>query len=259
MSHWFRYYDESLNDAKVQTLAPQVFKIWVNSLCLASTNGEPNGTLGTLEDVSFALRETAEAVSLAYNSLRDKGMVATDGETFHIVQWKKRQYKSDTSTSRVREYRKRCKPVAETAPDTDKDTDKEKKKEAKASLTYTEAFLEFWTTYPRKDGSKMKAAESYQQAIRGGADHGAIIGSTRAFAEHARAFSVEQHKIAHATTWLNQRRWEADYSARPTGSAASGSAATRDAAAIAGRGSTVHERTQAAADRVRTELGLKPV
>lgn len=116
---WFRFYSEALNDSKVQALPPHVFKIWVNSLCLASSIDSKDGCIGTIADVSFAFRETESAVSSAFHTLIDKGMIVTVGETFHISKWAKRQFKSDTSTERVRKHRKRSRNVTVTPPDTE--------------------------------------------------------------------------------------------------------------------------------------------
>jgi len=114
---WFRMYGEALNDPKVQKLPPEIFKIWVNLLCLACTN---NGALHeTLEDNSFALHETLDSVSSAFHHLEKVGLLVTVGETFHIKNWGKRQYKSDTSTERVKRFRKRSRNVTVTAPDTE--------------------------------------------------------------------------------------------------------------------------------------------
>lgn len=113
-NQWFRFYNEVLNDQKVQSLPLEVFKIWVNLLCLASTNGSSDGYLGTLNSVSFALRETEGTVSSAFHTLISTGIIETDDETFHIAKWKKRQYKSDTSTERVKRFRNRSRNVTET-------------------------------------------------------------------------------------------------------------------------------------------------
>ena len=128
MARWFRFYDEVLNDPKVQTLDPLAFKVWVNCLCLASANDSPSGKLGTLEAVSFALRETLETVSSAFHTLCARGLIATENETFHIPKWGKRQYKSDTSTDRVKRFRERSRNVTETVPDTETDKEKKEKK-----------------------------------------------------------------------------------------------------------------------------------
>ena len=136
---WFRFYSEVLNDPKVQTLPSPIFKIWVNCLCVAANSGTPNGTIGTIEDVSFALRETKDSVSSAFRTLEQLGIIVTVDETFHIAQWKKRQFKSDTSTERVKQHRKRFSNVSVTPPDTDTDTDTdtEKKEDSAASRSDT--------------------------------------------------------------------------------------------------------------------------
>lgn len=127
MSRWFRAYSETLNDPKIQTLSLAAFKAWHNALYLASAIDSKDGDIGTLDDVSFAFRETKEAVSSAFHELVERGLIETVDETFHISAWKKRQFKSDTSTDRVRKHRrdkKRSSNVTVTAPDTDTETDK---------------------------------------------------------------------------------------------------------------------------------------
>jgi len=125
VSRWFRMYDEILDDPKVQKLAPNLFRIWVNSLALCSRNG---GRLPPIEDCAFAFRETEEAVSSAFHALHSEGLFVTVDETFQPKNWKKRQYKSDVSTDRVREFRKRSRNGGETSPDTESDTETERKK-----------------------------------------------------------------------------------------------------------------------------------
>lgn len=124
MSRWFRMYDEILDDPKVQKLPPKLYKIWVNSLALCSRNG---GHLPSIADCAFAFRETEETVSSAFHALKLEGLFVTIDGTFQPKNWRKRQYKSDTSTDRVREFRKRSRNVTETAPDTESDTETEKK------------------------------------------------------------------------------------------------------------------------------------
>jgi hypothetical protein len=129
MSRWFRLYDELLDDPKVQRLAPADFKGWINILCLASRNG---GKLPPLCDIAFALRETDDAVSTLVERLRSAGLIVrrsggSDGAYDAPYRWEERQYKSDTSTDRVKRFRQRSKVVAgtadETAPETEAETD----------------------------------------------------------------------------------------------------------------------------------------
>jgi hypothetical protein len=81
---------------------------------------------------------------------------------------------------------------------------------------YTSEFLRFWDLYPRKDGSKATAFKSYNQALKE-TNHEALIGSLERFNEYNRAKGTEPQYIAHAATWLNQKRWEADYAAKSAG------------------------------------------
>lgn len=114
-NQWFRMYAEVLNDPKVQKLPAELFKTWVNILCFAC-NG--NGTFHeTLEDVSFALRMSVSETKTAFQQLEKSGLIVTVNETFQIHNWKKRQYKSDISTSRVHKHRNAKRNVSETPPE----------------------------------------------------------------------------------------------------------------------------------------------
>lgn len=124
MTTWFRAYSETLNDPKIQKLSLLAFKVWHNCLYLASSIDSRDGNIGTLDDIAFAFRETQSTVSSAFHELVSVGIIETVGETFHIAKWSKRQYKSDTSTERVKRFRKRQGNATETAPDTDTDTER---------------------------------------------------------------------------------------------------------------------------------------
>lgn len=131
---WFRFYEEVLDDPKVQKLAPEDFKTWVNVLCLASRH---RGRLPALADIAFALRMEPHACSTVLSRLSDAGLLDTlqggaHGSHHAPHAWNKRQYKSDTSTERVQRFRKRSETVPETADGTPPDTDSEtEKKELK--------------------------------------------------------------------------------------------------------------------------------
>jgi hypothetical protein len=126
---WFRFYQETLDDPKVQQLAPQDFKAWVNLLCLACRG---DGILPSLEDVAFALRMSENETRSTLDRLAIAGLIATrkggaNGMRYAIVNWDEKQYKSDTSTDRVKRFRQRSSAVSETVtvtpPDTDTDTE----------------------------------------------------------------------------------------------------------------------------------------
>lgn len=125
MSRWFRFYDDALNDPKAQRLDGETFKLWVNILCVASRN---EGRLPPIADLAFALRIDENACETVVERLRNGGLIATrnggaNGSFYAPHKWEERQYKSDTSTSRVKRFRERSKTVSETPPDTDTETD----------------------------------------------------------------------------------------------------------------------------------------
>lgn len=130
---WFRLHNKILNDPVVQGLTHHQFRVYINLLCHASARND-RGCVGSIDETAFVLRETIENVSSCFIAFQERGLLVTsetDSETFHIPQWSKKQYESDTSTDRVRRHRekkKRSKTVTVTAPDTDTDTEQIQKK-----------------------------------------------------------------------------------------------------------------------------------
>ncbi len=127
MNQWFRFYHEALDDPKVQRLDPVTFKHWVNLLCLAARN---EGRLPSNHDVAFALRIDEITLETLLERLLNATLIdvrtgGVNGSHIAMHGWAKRQYKSDTSTERVKRFRKRSETVTVTAPDTESDTDTE--------------------------------------------------------------------------------------------------------------------------------------
>lgn len=69
------------------------------------------------------------------------------------------------------------------------------------------AFDEFWSLYPRKAG-KSEAAKSWGKAIKDGIDPTSLLAAVKAHADYHLAAKTEQQFIPHASTWLNQKRYE---------------------------------------------------
>lgn len=102
MSRWFRMYDDVLDDPKVQRLPPDLFKAWVNLLCLASRN---DGLLPGIEDIAFALRMSQDVTRDIVVTLSQRGLLdEQDGLSPH--NWQQRQFKSDTAESAKERKRK---------------------------------------------------------------------------------------------------------------------------------------------------------
>jgi hypothetical protein len=105
MSRWFRFYDDALNDPKVQRLSPDLFKAWVNLLCLASRSG---GELKSIADVAFSLRLSEVKAAAVITSLVTKGLLDKKEDGYFAPHnWDRRQYKSDVSNERVQRHRER--------------------------------------------------------------------------------------------------------------------------------------------------------
>lgn len=111
MTRWFRFYDDAINDPKVQRLAGDTFKAWVNVLCLASKN---EGVLPCISDIAFALRLDEDQASDLLNQfyklqLLDEVEVEDAPMSYTPHNWKARQYKSDvtdpTAATRQQRYR----------------------------------------------------------------------------------------------------------------------------------------------------------
>lgn len=104
---WFRFYDSVLDDPKVQRLPAELFKTWVNLLCLAN-RGAPRGTLpDALEDIAFALRLSEEAAAKALTELQARGLFDDWPVGAMPHNWNGRQFHSDDSNARVALHRQR--------------------------------------------------------------------------------------------------------------------------------------------------------
>lgn len=126
MSHWWRAYDHSVDNAKLQRLPGDLFKAWYNLCCLASAN---KGTLPSMADLAFKLRVSEAKARNVVETLQQLRLVDEEGGAFRMHEWDEYQYKSDVSTERVKRFRKRARnvssAVAETPPESESDTDSE--------------------------------------------------------------------------------------------------------------------------------------
>ena len=102
-------YREVLDDPKVQRLCGDLFKIWVNLLCVGAGN---DGILPPAADIAFAVRLSEKDSSKAIAELIARGLIDRDGETLTIHNWADRQRRSDTSKDRMQRHRERSKAVS---------------------------------------------------------------------------------------------------------------------------------------------------
>lgn len=118
MNRWFRFYNDALEDPKVQRLSGPLFKSWINCLCLASKH---DGVLPPVEDIAFALRINEKTAQEVIDSLQGAGLIDETSNGYAPHNWDGRQFKSDVSTDRVKRFRKRQgnghETLHETAPE----------------------------------------------------------------------------------------------------------------------------------------------
>lgn len=67
LSRWVRLYVDVPDNPKVQSLAPELFRFWVNCLCLAGRSDE--GLLPSLEHMAWTLRMQPQKVSQLIEAL----------------------------------------------------------------------------------------------------------------------------------------------------------------------------------------------
>jgi hypothetical protein len=193
---WFRVYDDLVNDPKVQRLEPALFKFLINIWCLASQNG---GVIPPVDQLQFALREpdaslvVASLEALVHHGLADRSS-NQHGSWLAPHAWTKRQYKSDTSTERVKRFRAVPKTVtgngSETPPDTESDTD-------------TESEVENSKKEPTEGGFSTESLERAEPAGKNGAEAPGSFSERDAVSEDGQVI-IKAAEIADLEkTWTN--------------------------------------------------------
>lgn len=189
---WFRLYSSVLNDPKVQQLSPELFKHWINILCVASEH-EPRGHLPPLKDLAFALRlkpvrcrkiveslcevGILEPVPLSENmsemdTARTVEVQRTYSErTLRVHSWDSRQRDSDNVAARVEKHRRRNNPASDTGAIRNVtlhetllkrtvDTDTEKETEEETLHSSGKGFSKITAAAEHGEGSTISAREA---------------------------------------------------------------------------------------------------
>lgn len=125
---WFRFYCEFANDPKVQEMPEEHQRRLVMIFCLRCSD-----VLGTLRErsLAFHLRISEPQLMESKDIFMEAGFVDED---WNVLNWDKRQFISDSSTTRTRAYRERKRTSQERHEDVTKckgdglDTDTDKKR-----------------------------------------------------------------------------------------------------------------------------------
>lgn len=133
---WFRFYTETINDTKFDVIANRVqitkmtlLGTWATLLSLASKS-PVRGYLLITNKIPYTIDDLASICCISISDMTDMlnefvemEMLDFDDGCYKVKNWNKRQFESDSSTERVKEYRERYSNVTVTPPDTDTDTD----------------------------------------------------------------------------------------------------------------------------------------
>lgn len=127
---WFRMYSEAVDDEKLRLLAFEDRWHFVALLCCKAKGViDEEGDI-VRRKIAVKLGLDLRALEEAARRLAEVGLI--DEKTLQPLAWDGRQFRSDSSTGRVRAYRERTKRdgnVSETAQETDTDTDTDTEEE----------------------------------------------------------------------------------------------------------------------------------
>lgn len=233
---WLRLYVETPRDQKVRRLAPEHRWLWIVLLCMAKQSPEPGKLLigpspATVEDIADEAKLPADVVREGLDAIERLGMIDRQGEVVIVTAWDKRQYASDLSTDRTRRWRmrrradatdsganvvtspKRSRNVLGNVPETDQNTDTDTEipplppQGGGARAHLSESFETFWRAYPRKV-SKQEASRAWFKLAPDAALCSRIMAALERHRQSRQWIEDGGRFIPHASTWLNQRRWE---------------------------------------------------
>ena len=101
---WVRFYASDLTDMARQKLSDANYRTLDDLERLA---GLSNGALPGVDEIAFQLRLESMEAEQRVAALAEAGFLVRDGEALRLPDSSLRQFRSDISTSRVREHRKR--------------------------------------------------------------------------------------------------------------------------------------------------------
>ena len=233
---WFRMYSEAVDDDKLRLLAFEDRWHFVALMC-CTAQGLLAQDYPDLLHRSLAVKLGVQARELEeiIRRLAEVGLCSlhTNEQCNELVLngWAKRQFDSDRSAKRTREYRERQKKQGVTdehrhcdvteqsrtrhrdALDTDTDTDTDPPKPPKGGDW--PGFEQFWQAWPNK-ANKARAKKAWNKAKPDEALQARIITAVETSKRsHPQWLKDSGQFIPHAATWLNGEQWEDEIQTAP--------------------------------------------
>lgn len=205
---WFRMYAEFASDPKVQRMSEVMQRRLVMVFCLRCCDVT---VTASDDDMAFQLRISDEDLKETKALFVSKNFIDS---AWNVTNWNKRQYRSDSSAARTREYRARKRDGDVTSRKRHSDVLEQNRTEQITKSSCDDLFERFWMAYPRHT-AKQNARKAWEklklipddpriQAIRDGL---ARAKTSREWTKDGGQF------IPHAATWLNGARWADEYTA----------------------------------------------
>src|ERR1039457_2133673 len=91
---WLRYHTDTLDNPKIQRLPAEVFKSWVNFLCIARIC---HGSIPDASDLAFRLRCSESEATRQRDELVQYKLLDQDASGYATHDWNEYQYQSDSS------------------------------------------------------------------------------------------------------------------------------------------------------------------
>lgn len=172
MSRWFRFYENVMDDPKVQLLSDAHYRGWTTLLCIASKgDGEIPGDEAVL---TFALRKPVGKVRDLLQALLSAQLIDRTETGYTPHNWNGRQFKSDVSNERVKRHRERHKTVTGnddvtlhvTPPETEQRQSRTEQKEESSSAAIaappaSPEFIRLPTNRFEKQGEEVIVSEAH--------------------------------------------------------------------------------------------------
>lgn len=223
MTRWFRFDASAVRHPKVAKLSDKNFRWWIRLLAVAAEN---RGSLPPIEDLKHVLNARLDHLLTALDALVQSGLMDAFEGRYSPHNWEKYQMKSDVSTDRVREWRRK-RNVSETEHDTRRYETIHKieshldrspilkerllpQQLTKSSDLVRSGFTQFWKAWDHKVG-KPAAEKAFAKAF---AKHGLqpiLDGLARYIAS-----KPPDRPWLNPSTFLNQERFLDEPAAEPT-------------------------------------------
>ena len=133
---WFRCYIDILDDHKIHSMHPEAFKVmmFIFAYCCEKDNDGmiKEGAEELMWRMRYLSRDQVDTFTHAIAELEDLNIIEIQDSCLIVLNWNKRQYKSDNRTAQTRKRRRKLKDLGvsdksesihESTPDTDTDSE----------------------------------------------------------------------------------------------------------------------------------------